>query len=318
MHATDRCCLPILPQRRTDTTKKRRLRQRETDFGLDDDDDGLKLDADEVLQQRDRERGAKRRKFDPEEAEAEAEREREAARQRDLEERDAFAERLRKADEEATRKIVEDSGSKRLREEAEFRAGVDAATERDLVDAQREKARQVYLEKREADRITLLEEEIADEEFMFEGIEMTERERRALDKKKQLLEYVKAKQAIDDTYDGYQMPEQYEDEKGRLDREKQQKAMFGRYVDDGDEEERAPNHEQMVWEEEQIAKATIGAGGDPDDRPDDGFDLVLEGEDDIEFVAEQQLEAMGAQIMAQENAPDPEELKRMTIAQACD
>lgn len=59
----------------------------------------------------------------------------------------------------------------------------------------RERARQEYLRKREEDKLVLLEEEIRDEEALFRDEVMTEKERRNLEYKKEVLRLAKAKQA---------------------------------------------------------------------------------------------------------------------------
>lgn len=55
----------------------------------------------------------------------------------------------------------------------------------------RVESRRLYLEKRKEDKLVELEQDIADEEFLFGDQKLTEREKRELEKKKKLLEIAK-------------------------------------------------------------------------------------------------------------------------------
>ena len=102
------------------------------------------------------------------EEEEDEEKRKEKQRLKDLEERDAFAERMKERDREKTKRIVEDRSSK-----AGGAAAADAAERRRLAEDRdarerampslREHSRQEYLSKRELQRIELLRREIATE-----------------------------------------------------------------------------------------------------------------------------------------------------------
>lgn len=88
----------------------------------------------------------------------------EEARLKDIRERDAFAERLKKKDEERTfhaldRKIYE-KAAKKLKLESEDREK--------MVPALRIQSRRKYLEKRKDDKLQELEADIQDDEYLFE------------------------------------------------------------------------------------------------------------------------------------------------------
>ena len=52
----------------------------------------------------------------------------------------------------------------------------------------REESRQVYLERREADKLAELEQEVKDEEYLWEGVKLTDYERARIEQKKKTLE----------------------------------------------------------------------------------------------------------------------------------
>lgn len=91
----------------------------------------------------------------------------ENARRRDLKERDEFAERLRKKDESHTRKIVE-SSDKRSFEEAAKRLKLEAESRDEILPQLRIQSRRKYLEKRKDDKVSELEADILDDEYLFE------------------------------------------------------------------------------------------------------------------------------------------------------
>lgn len=78
------------------------------------------------------------------------------------------------------------------------------------------------------------------------------------------------------------MPDAYEDEDGRKDKEKKDKLLFGRYEDTKDEV-----NENELWEKEQIQKSKMkfGAseeGGKKKKKQSDEYDLVVDSQ--IDFV----------------------------------
>lgn len=91
----------------------------------------------------------------------------EEARRRDLKERDEFATRLKKRDEERTRNIVQ-SSDKKAYEEAAKRLKLDNAEKEKLIPELRKISRRKYLEKRKDDKLQELEADIADDEYLFE------------------------------------------------------------------------------------------------------------------------------------------------------
>lgn len=91
----------------------------------------------------------------------------EEARRQDLKERDEFANRLKKRDEERTRNIIQAS-DRRAYEEAAKRLKMENAGREKIIPKLRVQSRRKYLEKRKDDKLAELEADIADDEYLFE------------------------------------------------------------------------------------------------------------------------------------------------------
>lgn len=91
----------------------------------------------------------------------------EERRIQDIKERDEFASRLKKRDEEKTRNIVHAS-ERRAYEEAAKRLKIEAEDRDKMIPKLRVESRRKYLEKRKEDKIAELEADIIDDEYLFE------------------------------------------------------------------------------------------------------------------------------------------------------
>lgn len=91
----------------------------------------------------------------------------EETRKQDLKERDEFATRLKKRDEEKVKKIAEAS-SKRSYEEAAKRLKIETEDRDKILPKLRIQSRRKYLEKRKDDKVVELEADIADDEYLFD------------------------------------------------------------------------------------------------------------------------------------------------------
>lgn len=228
----------------------------------------------------------------PEDEEARKERE----RLWDLEERDAFADRMRDRDREKTKKVVEDRSSKNAG------AAADAAKRRLLADdsearsqvmpSLRQHSRQEYLTKREIQQIELLRKEIADDESLFRGMKISKREKAELERKKQLLQLVEERLKIDDKFDGYQLPEDYLTEQGKIDKKRKENVLYQRY------EEAKPKDDQFTtdvdqWEAAQTHHSTFKTGAM--DKPEfvDEYEYVFDESQTIKFVMDHTKEGEG-------------------------
>ncbi|KAG9472396.1 hypothetical protein GDO78_019824 [Eleutherodactylus coqui] len=209
--------------------------------------------------------------------------EEEQARLKDLEERDAFAERVKQRDKERTRNIVERS-DKKAYEEAQKRLKMAEEDRKQMIPELRKKSRRDYLGKREKEKLEDLEAEIADEEYFFTETELTASEKKNLDYKKKVRdlakEYKKAgeKERME-KHDRYFMPE-----------ESRSKKIPDRYEESIGEERFAPREEQRRWEEEHIGAAALKFGAkDAHVRGQKEYDYVMEEDEVIQFVSATQM-----------------------------
>ncbi|KAF5352904.1 hypothetical protein D9758_007882 [Tetrapyrgos nigripes] len=213
-------------------------------------------------------------------------------REEDLKERDAFAERIRNRDKEKTKKVVEDRSSKNAG------AAAEAAQRRQLADdaeargvalpSLRLHSRQEYLTKREIQQIELLRKEIADDEALFSGMKVSKREKKELERKKELLKLVEERLKINDKWDGYMLPEDYITEQGKIDKKKKENALYQRY------EEAKPKDDQFVtdvdqWEASQTRHSTFKTGAMDKVELVDDYEYVFDESQTIKFVMESTL-----------------------------
>lgn len=91
----------------------------------------------------------------------------EETRKKDLIERDEFATRLKKRDEDKVKKKAE-ATSKKSYEEAAKRLKMEAEDRDKLLPKLRIQSRRKYLEKRKDDKVIELEADIADDEYLFD------------------------------------------------------------------------------------------------------------------------------------------------------
>jgi pre-mRNA-splicing factor ATP-dependent RNA helicase DHX16 len=196
----------------------------------------------------------------------------ERERLEDIAERDAFAARIRDKDKDKTKKLVADKSSAAADSEVAKRLSLadDREARNQALPGLRDRARQEYLTKREAQQMDLLRLEIVDEENLFHGMKMTAREERELERKKELLRIMEERQRIDDGTDGYQMPDDYITEQGKLDAEKKRNVLYKRYeeagrgktgslVDRKDEKEKFMTDIDQ-WERRQTEASTFKTG----------------------------------------------------------
>jgi pre-mRNA-splicing factor ATP-dependent RNA helicase DHX16 len=220
----------------------------------------------------------------------------ERERERDLRERDEFAERVKQRDKVKTKKIVEDHSSKNsgaAAEAAQRRQLADDSVARTLaMPSLRERSRQEYLTKRELQQVELLRQEIADDEALFRGMQISKREQHELDRKKEVLKLVEERLKIDDKWDGYMLPEDYITEQGKIDKKRKESVLYQRY------EEAKPKDDQFVtdvdqWEASQTKHSTFKTGAL--DKPElvDEYEYVFDESQTIKFVVDRTMAGEG-------------------------
>jgi pre-mRNA-splicing factor ATP-dependent RNA helicase DHX16 len=210
-----------------------------------------------------------------------------ARRENDIHERDAFAKRLRKRDDEQTKKKFK---SEPISQESE-RSKLS-------VEELRKKSRYVYLKGRKDKKIQELEEEIADEEYLFKGVKLTKREQENVKFKKYALnlakEHEKAQQM--ENIDRYHMPTGKSDDTSNNDRYRED----SRYPEG---KTHGQHSDQRKWEEDVIHTALTHYGsldkGEKSKQPK--YDYILDEE--IQFV--QQLTIPGVNEILQQQKDKP-------------
>ncbi|KAF8249516.1 P-loop containing nucleoside triphosphate hydrolase protein [Wilcoxina mikolae CBS 423.85] len=212
----------------------------------------------------------------------------ELERIRDLEERDAFSKRLKKKDEEKTKKLVEDrSSTKEGKLLAQRRALADDAAAREAaLSGLRERSRQEYLKKREIEQLALLRKQVAEEERELRtNPDLTRRERDEFAKNKEILRLAEERLKVDDHLDGYQLPEDYITEKGKIDVKKKKEVLYKRYVERGDDGQEKFVTEQEEWEQHQAEKARAQARHVEREYEGD-YEYVFDDSQQLKFVLE--------------------------------
>ncbi|KAI8815818.1 pre-mRNA splicing factor [Fimicolochytrium jonesii] len=229
---------------------------------------------------------------------------------RDLREREEFAARLREKDKEKTKKIVEDRSSKG-NAEAERRRKIadDRETRMTVMPDIRDRSRQEYLKKRELQKLELLKKEIEDEEFLFKGEKLTKRERREQELKKEVLKATIERLQLSTKVEGYQMPEDYLTEKGKLDKKKQESVLYRRYENDQDQANFLTEQEQ--WEQHQIGKSLAKVGAQNKGEEQQDFDYVFDEDQQIDFILEA---AAKKEELIQEDGPKMSDAERKAMS----
>ena len=221
----------------------------------------------------------------------------EEERVRDLKERDEFSERLKVKDKSKTRNIAI-KNDKKSYEEAAKRLKLEAEDRKKIVPKLRVESRRMYLEKRKDDKLALLEGDIADEEYLFNEVPLTDKEKAGLEYRKKVLNLAREHDRARDMekVQRYHIPKEGED---------------NQYVE-VDETEKAPNAEQKKWEEERLGIARLRFGAkDAKQKSRKEYDLVMDAE--IEFV--QSLTLDGQNYDEEEEPEDKIKTKKQSIAE---
>eukprot|EP00887_Chlorella_sp_A99_P005068 scaffold36.g5068.t1 len=177
-----------------------------------------------------------------EDAEAAEARRREAARELDRQEKEEFEQRLREKDEAMppppappsqarTRKLAERKvGKAELAEMERRRAAEEAEDRAATMRLMRDVSRQEYLKKREDAKLEELKEALEDEKYLFQGVKLSERERRELAYKEEVYRLAaERKKQLEELEhdDSYHMPAAY-DEAGHAS-DKRYEVLTARY-----------------------------------------------------------------------------------------
>eukprot|EP00029_Vermamoeba_vermiformis_P013374 TRINITY_DN828_c0_g1_i1.p1 TRINITY_DN828_c0_g1~~TRINITY_DN828_c0_g1_i1.p1 ORF type:complete len:1026 (+),score=350.52 TRINITY_DN828_c0_g1_i1:132-3209(+) len=240
----------------------------------------------------------------------------ESAYERDQREKKEFEQRLLKKEEEQTRKLAQSKIDVKEYEETQKRKQIaaleDEAKKKELLIKLRQTSRESYTKDRVDRQIELYKRNLADIEQLFEGVNLTDAERRELElMRKKLRIAIEAKDAMSDVvYDGYMIPQDEYDDKGKLDRDRNMKKLTARY-DRTKEDEAHMNVEQKEWEETQIKTALAPAAGArerPADPKEKKYDLVFD--DQIAFIQEEIMAGEDPEAMEMDES---EQMKKMSL-----
>ncbi|KAI1821375.1 P-loop containing nucleoside triphosphate hydrolase protein [Xylaria intraflava] len=196
---------------------------------------------------------------------------------RDRAEREAFSQRLKERDQGKSKKTEGRAEKERQR------LADDLTANRAAMPDLRERSRQDYLKKREAERLALLRKQVAEETAeLRSGVRLSEKEKAEFAKNREILRLAEERLRIDDHRDGYYMPEDYITERGKIDKKRKEEALYKRYVerDEYGQEKFITEHEEWEREQTQKAKAQINRA----EREDEGnYAPVLDPEQYIQW-----------------------------------
>jgi len=285
---------PYRSERRTRTT---------ADSSSDDDDDDndpdgtggvdrIRARADERRERRRQEKYGNDKESSSSSTKNQTQEERTALeRENDLKERDELVQRMRNRDQSKTTKQQgaeqdESPSEEQMRLQAEDKLArgetvVDEATGQELsVDRLREESRRVYLKKREERQLTLLKQELQDEDEYFRDAKLTDAEKKRIALGKQILSMVGGREEDkEDKNDGfYRLPDEFDEKDTKANQDKA--LLSSRYTETIKEKS-----EQELWEESQTKKAT--GMGTRKKKPSKADEYELVFDDQIDFVMQE-------------------------------
>ena len=226
----------------------------------------------------------------------------EQQRLRDIAERDAFAKRLSEKDSEKTKRLVEDRSSTKESKAAAHRRALaeDAEARQKAMPELRNRARQDYLEKRATEKLMLLRKQVSEEaQEERENPDLSRREKAEFARNREILRLAEERNRVDDHIDGYQLPEDYITEKGKIDRKKKREALYKRDItrDEYGKEKYVDDIEEWEREQTQKAKAQINRA----ERVDEGeYEYVFDDAQKINFIMDSRLEGDGKTLSAEQ------------------
>ncbi|TRY67582.1 hypothetical protein TCAL_05513 [Tigriopus californicus] len=225
----------------------------------------------------------------------------ERERRQDLKERDELNQRLIQKDKDKRRNVAERSDQRAL-EEAKKRLQQEAQNRQEIIPNLRVESRRKYLAKRKEDKLLELQDDIQDDQFLFEESQLTAREKKERDYKRTVLDlaHKHSKAGEIEKVQRYHMPQ---------DRSNQDLEAYVE-VDEG---EKLPNYEQKKWEETHLHSAQYRFGAKDAKarhaKQEKQYDILLD--DEIEFI--QALKIPGTKADEAKEEVSEYQQKRMTI-----
>lgn len=212
--------------------------------------------------------------------------------ERDQRERKEFEERLKKRDEAKTKNVAIAGMSRAEIEEVQMRQRVAESNEEEKnrkLEELRKTSRIKYLKDRELKKWNELEADLADEDELFSGVELSKFEKERHKINRTIYEATKQQRALSEVeYHGYTVPEAEFDKEGKLDQKREMDKLKARYTRHENEKELLSFGTQE-WENEQMGKHQFAFGAKkhipkPNEVKKEEFGLVLD--DTIDFITE--------------------------------
>jgi pre-mRNA-splicing factor ATP-dependent RNA helicase DHX16 len=158
--------------------------------------------------------------------------------------------------------------TRRLTEPKAIRRKSNAAEENKDMETLRNVSRQEYLKRREEKKVQELRDDIEDEQYLFEGVKLSEAEYHDLTHKKEIYDVLAKKKGLESADNDYRIPEAYDDQQSGVNQEKRFSVAMQRYNDSNAEKEED-------WEEHQIRKATLQYGSKNKRQVSNDYHLCL-------------------------------------------
>jgi len=141
----------------------------------------------------------------------------------------------------------------------------------------KKQSRWKYLEMREKQQLELAELQLAEEDKMFQGVQLTQKEQTENEMNRRIYELAAKHAQRKSEVTVYRLPDSFEDSEGNIDPNKKVKVLLDRYKDTVAE---APP--ERAWESSQSARAMAHYGAQ-DLPPEPEYPLVLEAGVDFEL-----------------------------------
>lgn len=190
---------------------------------------------------------------------------------KDRKERDEFVKRLREKERNKTRNIVSKNDKKSI-EEASKRLKMEGKGNRDdIVSKLRVDSRRKYLEKRKDDQLILLEGELKDEQRLFRDTRLTEKEKKDIEYKQNVLRLAKEHDKASEI-----------EQKRKYFIPSEDTSKPGNDYIEVDDREKQFNSEQKKWEEERLNLAKLSFGAKDKHKKQKDYKLLVDEE--IDFI----------------------------------
>ena len=162
---------------------------------------------------------------------------------KDQKERDEFAKRLLQKDKDKT--IKKHNLSKNQQG-----ITLTADEKMEVMPDLRNQSRMNFLGKREQEKINLAKKKLEDDKNIFPDYMLTDKQIKLREIDERIISIAQGNYVPNSSTPGYQPPEKYEDDSGRIHKDKKMKALYGKYEEVG-----TATTDAKLWEQSQDNKA---------------------------------------------------------------